>query len=217
MEIKDYGKLVKLTIKNTSMNETFTVMFNPEAYTETFSNVYRKQEDINTGLEKYVYVKTLPQDIKLKIILDGTGVTNYYSTIFPVFKNAETSVYEKVNEFLKLAWYPEEGRAKPLLIEWGDFSYHCFLKDVTINYTLFDRKGHPLRAELDAVFVSNPEQITHQLKSRFELKSSRNKTGATSSTDLGSAPNSNAQGKEEKTGGFSPGVKTSNGIVISVS
>jgi hypothetical protein len=208
MAIKDYVKLVKLIIENTETKEVFQVMFNPESYTETFSNVYRKKEDVNTGMEEYVYVKTMPQDFKLKIIIDGTGVTNYRSTVFPVFKNSEKSVYEQVNEFLKLAWYPEEGRAKPLLIKWGDFSYHCFLKDVTINYTLFDREGRALRAELDAVFISNPEQITQQLKRRFEQKSDQSRGSASAPV----APKTEQVGRVQNQGGLS-----SNGIVISVS
>lgn len=214
MAIKDYVKLVKLTIENTETKEVFQVMFNPESYTETFSNVYRKKEDVNTGMEEYVYVKTMPQDFKLKIIIDGTGVTNYRSTVFPVFKNSEKSVYEQVNEFLKLAWYPEEGRAKPLLIKWGDFSYHCFLKDVTINYTLFDREGRALRAELDAVFISNPEQITQQLKRRFEQKPDQSRRTASAPE----APKTEQVGRVQNQGGLSGAKsKTSNGIVISVS
>lgn len=216
MAIKDYGNLVKLTIINTAAEQEFEVMFNPESYTETFSNIYRRKEDVNTGMEEYVYVKTMPQEFKLKIIIDGTGVTNFNSPLFPVLKNMKVRVYDKVNEFLKLAWYPEEGQVKPLLIKWGDFSYHCYLKDVTINYTLFERNGHPLRAELDAVFVSNPNQMTQQLKKRFDQKP--NQEQITSSPDLGSLPNPSSQKAEEKINSLSPpGVKTNNGIVISVS
>ena len=196
MAIKDYGNLVKLTVTNTVTKQKFTVMFNPESYTETFSNLYRTKEDVNTGMEEYVYVKTMPQDFKLKLIIDGTGVTRFNSPLFPVLKNMEEDVHEKVNEFLKLAWYPEDGQAKPLLIEWGKFSYECFLKDVTITYTLFDRKGHPLRAELDAVFVSKPEQMAEQIKNRFSSKPNRDNDN----TDAGQ----------------SLGQKTDNGIVISI-
>ena len=224
MVIKDYVKLVKLTIENTATKEVFKVMFNPESYTETFSNIYRKKEDVNTGMEEYVYVKTMPQDFRLKIIIDGTGVTNFNSSVFPVFKNTEKSVYEQVNEFLKLAWYPEEGHAKPLLIKWGDFSYHCFLKDVAINYTLFDRNGHALRAELDAVFVSNPDQITQHLKRRFEQKPDQTRRSL-SDTDAQSNEEQKNEGiiddhveKFRNQGRFSTQkTKTSNGIVISVS
>lgn len=212
MENKDYGKLVKLTIKNMLTKETFTVMFNPESYTETFSNLYRKVEDVNTGMEEYVYVKTLPYDFRLKLIIDGTGVTDYSSSVFPALKESTKSVYERVNEFLRLAWYPEEGQAKPLLIEWGDFSYHCFLKDVTINHVLFDRKGHSLRAELDAVFISNSEQFSQHLKNRFELKQ-----GGTPAAQGGSSSPANRRAEEPGPAGSLPEDKVSNGIVISVS
>lgn len=233
MAIKDYGNLVKLTITNVATKEQFEVMFNPESYTESFSNLYRTKEDVNTGLEEYIYVKTMPQDFKLKLIIDGTGVTRFNSPLFPVLKNMEKSVYDQVNEFLRLAWYPEEGQAKPLLVEWGEFAYHCYLKDVTITYTLFDRKGHPLRAEMDAVFISNPEQMAEQLKNRFELKKGRNFTasarklgtltdqaGSSLSTqvNLPAQNNPTIRNNPSPTDQFtaSPG-KVKNAIVISVS
>lgn len=215
MAIKDYGNLFKLTIKNMVTSKEFKVMFNPESYTETFSNIYRTKEDVNTGMEEYVYVKTKPQDFKLKIIIDGTGVTNFNSLLFPVLKNMGKSVYDQVNEFLKLAWYPEEGQVKPLLIQWGDFSYYCFLKDVTINYTLFDRKGHPLRAELDGVFVSNPDQMTKQLNSRFDLKPNQDQTSPPSELAVTSQPKKDVSPRPNSVNNEDTEAK--NGIVISVS
>src|SRR5690554_1991087 len=121
MVLEEFGKLVKLEIAEMNTGETIHVMFNPESYSETFSNVYHKVEDVNAGMEEYVYNKTLPQDLKLKMIIDGTGVSEYSSSFFPGNKNLEKSVYERVNEFLKLTWYPETGNVKPLRIKWGKF------------------------------------------------------------------------------------------------
>jgi hypothetical protein len=169
MGIKDYGKLTKLQIKSEDTGEVFEVMFNPESYSETFAVSYRKIENINGGLEEYRYVKTPPQEFKLKFIIDGTGVADYGSSFFPVLRRTDHSVLKQVNQFLKLAWYPVNGKAIPLRIDWGaDFCYFCMLKDVTINYTLFDREGKPLRAELDADFISNPEKNAKQCELRLK-------------------------------------------------
>lgn len=188
MGIKDYGKLAKLKIKPES-GEVFEVMFNPESYSQTFSVAFQKVENINSGLEEYRYTKTPPQDFKLKLIIDGTGVTDYNSSIFPVSKRKDKTVYEQVDLFLSLAWYPVNGKAQSLMIEWGKFSYSCLLKEVTINYTLFDRDGNPLRAELDATFISDPAKNEQEVQQRFDPK---NKPGAP------------------------PAEATANGIVISV-
>jgi hypothetical protein len=166
MGIKDYGKLTKLQIKPKS-GEPFEVMFNPESYSETFSVAFQKVENVNSGLEEYRYTKTPPQDFKLKFIIDGTGVSEYSSSVFPIFKRTDKTVYEQVNLFLKMAWYPVNGKAQPLQIQWGNFAYSCMLKEVTINYSLFDRGGNPLRAELDATFISDPAKNEKEYQQRL--------------------------------------------------
>lgn len=166
MDILDFGKLAKLKIKPAS-GDPFVVMFNPESYSQTFSTEYRDVKNINTGIEESVYAKTLPQDFKLKIIIDGTGVADYNSEFFPKgWIDSKKTVLERVKQFLDLAWYPDNDKPATLEIVWGTFSFKCVLKEVTINYTLFDREGNPLRAELDACFISDPEQ----LKKEYEMK-----------------------------------------------
>lgn len=188
MGIKDFGKLTKLVIKPES-GESFEVMFNPESYSETFAVAFQKVENVNSGLEEYRYTKTPPQDFKLKFIIDGTGVTEYGSSNLPVYKRTDKTVLEQVNHFLQMTWYPVNGKAQPLTIQWGKFVYSCMLKEVTINYTLFDRDGNPLRAELDATFISDPAKNEKEYQQRL-------------------APEKPAAPQSAKT--------TTNGIVISV-
>jgi hypothetical protein len=178
MGIKDYGKLARLKIvPKSGTGDPFEVMFNPESYSQTFSTVYRDVKTIDTGIENNVYVKSMPQDFKLKIIIDGTGVSDYNSAFFPTgLIEQKRTVLQRVKDFLNLAWYPENDQAVTLTIVWGSFSFDCVLKEVTINYTLFDREGNPLRAELDACFISDPEK----LKADYEKqKRDRIQTGGT--------------------------------------
>lgn len=198
MGINDYGQLAKLKIKSENTNEVFEVMFNPESYSETFAVTFETVADVNSGLEKYRYTKTPPHDFKLKLIVDGTGVSDYDTSIFPVFKRKDETVSEQINRFLNLAWYPVNGEAIPLLILWGEFSFHCMLKEVSINYTLFDREGIPLRAELDASFTSDPQKYKSDCEKRLNPKKE-----ATETTTSANGP--------------SKTTTTSNGIVISVS
>ena len=44
---------------------------------------------------------------------------------------------------------------KFLKIEWGDLIFDCRLESVEVNYTLFNRSGQPIRAELDTVFIGD--------------------------------------------------------------
>jgi hypothetical protein len=210
MSLNDFGKLLKLKITSESDGKSFAVMFNPESYSETFSSVFTTKKDINTGIEEYIYVKSLPQDFKLKLIMDGTGVSNFHAPYLPSFKNEDRTVYQQVNEFLRLAWYPVNGKVTPLVVEWNKFTYYCMLKDVTINYTLFNREGLPLRAELDAIFIGNAEKNERAYKSRF------NATGSlTNKTD--SADNQADASDKETIRANNPGNSSQNSIIISVS
>ncbi len=78
------------------------------------------------------------------------------------------SVYAQVNDFLRLTWLPENDTINPLKIQWGEFSFHCRLKDVEIKYTLFDRMGAPLRAELDANFIGIGEENQDNYRKRLK-------------------------------------------------
>jgi hypothetical protein len=211
MGLKDFNKLTKLTIEpeEGETGNTFEVMFNPETYSEAFSLVYTTKNAANSGIEEYVYVKSLPQDFKLKFIIDGTGVSSYNAPFLPVYKDLDKSVYDKVNQFLRLAWYPEKGKPTPLVIKWNRFTYHCMLKDVTINYTLFSREGLPLRAELDVSFIGNTEKNVEYYKSRLYPDSNDNTKAPNVQT---SPPNSQTSSINNQTSSSGQ-----NGIIISVS
>lgn len=218
MSLKDFGKLLKLKIISENDDKSFTVMFNPESYSETFSSVFTTKKDINTGIEEYVYVKSLPQDFKLKLIMDGTGVSNFHAPNLPVFKTEDRTVYEQVNEFLRLAWYPANGKVTPLVVQWSKFTYYCLLKDVTINYTLFSREGLPLRAELDATFIGNAEKNEKSYKSRFNVTGSLNNKNDPTDNQNGSTTKTDSKDIKKET--LNNPVDSSlkqNGIIISVS
>jgi hypothetical protein len=219
MSLKDFGKLTKLKITSENDGGYFTVMFNPESYSETFSSIFTTKKDINTGIEEYIYVKSLPQDFKLKLIIDGTGVSTFHGPYLPVFKNEDQTVYEQVNEFLRLAWYPVNGKATPLVIEWNKFTYYCMLKDVTINYTLFSREGLPLRAELDATFIGNAEKNEQSYKSRFKATGSLNSKTSIVDNQTGSLPGKTDTPKIQTGSSNNPADSATkqNGIIISVS
>lgn len=123
MGLKDLGKLAKLTIAASGEEKPFEVMFNPESYSEKFTTVFKKRESVNSGVEEYDYVKSMPQDFKLKIILDGTGASEFNASYLRAFRKYTQSVYGQVNEFLRLTWHPDGGAPKPLEITWGNSGF----------------------------------------------------------------------------------------------
>lgn len=155
------GKLEKLKIEvfttreRTRPTDKFEAMFNPESYTQSYENVYNAKQGINTSGSSAKYSLSKPSDLSLKLILDGTNVGKNGLSLFSDRK----SISDRVDDFLDMTFYMDGDIHEPkfLAITWGDLYYKCRLKSVTVNYTLFDTGGNPLRAELDTVFVADPD------------------------------------------------------------
>ncbi|NER52232.1 MAG: LysM peptidoglycan-binding domain-containing protein, partial [Symploca sp. SIO1A3] len=138
--------LEKLTITiEKGEKESFEVLFNPESYSLEYKNQYSKYQGIHTTGKQRNYIRSLPEGLALKLILDGTGFFG--------------DVYQQVQRFLKVAYFMngEEHEPNPLKIVWGDLIFKGYLETAKVNYTLFNRKGQPLRAELDVNFIGTIE------------------------------------------------------------
>src|ERR1043165_9213063 len=131
---------------------TIEVMFNPESYSFSYDNVFTGKQSINSSGKPAVFSVTKPSELSLKLIFDGTGVSEYGITNI---KGGKKDVYARVQEFLKMTSTMNGNTHEPnfLKVEWGRMHFKCRLQKVDINYTLFDSGGVPLRAELDTVFI----------------------------------------------------------------
>lgn len=149
-----------------SINElgTFKAMFNPESYSLTYENYHSIYQGINTSGREAKFSNSKNEKLSLKLILDNTGVADYDALGFGTFALAQkfsgtTDVYHQITRFLKLTKYINGEIHQPnfLKVEWGDLIFDCKLESVEINYTLFNRSGQPLRAELNTVFIGDIE------------------------------------------------------------
>ncbi|GGH06751.1 CIS tube protein [Mucilaginibacter phyllosphaerae] len=163
MALISLNKLEKLKIKvyrteerNGMPFDTFEAMFNPESYSLSYENVYSKEQGINSSGNVARYSLTKPSEISLKLILDGTGVSDYAVMV----KKADLDVSKRVKRFMELTAYMDGNIHQPkfLKVEWGTLIFKCRLQSVDITYTLFDKGGRPLRAELSTVFVGDLEE-----------------------------------------------------------
>lgn len=164
--------------------DTFKVMFNPESYSLKYENVYQKYQGNNTSGRTARYSLSKPNKLSLKLILDDTGVADYGLYGFAGASSighlsGTKDVYKQVNRFLKLTTYMDGKIHEPkfLKIEWGDLIFDCRLQSVDVNYTLFNRNGQPIRAELDTVFIGDiqdSKRIKQENKNSPDLSHSRN-------------------------------------------
>ncbi len=184
MGLLNLFKLEKLKVQVFSTRERlgkpaskdiFEVMFNPESYSQSFENVFSSSQGINTSGREARYSLSKPSNLSLKLIIDGTGVSNYGAeNLLSGIKD----VYKEVQRFLELTSYMDGDIHEPkfLIVEWGKLNFKCRLKSVTVNYTLFDSAGLPLRAELNTVFVSDVEtkqRLKKESKNSPDLTHSR--------------------------------------------
>lgn len=159
MALSNLFKLEKLKIevyensaRQGRSTATFRLMFNPESYSLTHQNVYSTRQAINTSGRAADYVAGKPAQLSLKIIIDGTGVTE-----IGLVPNVD--VQGQIDRFLKLAANMDGNLHEPrfLVVKWGKLSFPCRLEQARITYTLFDNSGLPLRAELDTSFIHDQD------------------------------------------------------------
>lgn len=157
------SKLEKLTIvayeTNTRQKATdsFEAMFNPTSYSLHYKNEYDPKQGHNTMASEARYTLTKPEHLSIRLIIDGTGVDDY---LVNRFANPIRDVYKEVARFLDIAHHMNGDIHEPnyLTLKWGDLTFKCRLGSAKVNYTLFDRGGRPLRAELDTEFFGDIEQ-----------------------------------------------------------
>lgn len=147
---------------------SFEVMFNPESYVLRYENQYQETQGLNSSGVPLRYTLSKPTALSLKLIFDGTGVA--------IAGNKDVS--QEVERFLQLTTQMDGEIHEPkfLKIEWGHLIFDCRLSAVTVRYTLFNRSGLPLRAELETEFVSDIEdskRVKQENKSSPDLTHTR--------------------------------------------
>lgn len=186
MALKNLFKLEKLKI-NVYGNrlrigppqKTFKVMFNPASFSMKHQNVLQKKQGVNTSGASMRYAYSRSEELALDLVFDGTGVSNL--GIATVLGLGAKSVSAQIDEFLTLCFFLDGKIHEPkfLKIAWGDGllkEFDCRLESVDIKYTLFDRSGAPLRADLSTVFVEDTEpkkRLRQEGKSSPDLTHSR--------------------------------------------
>ncbi|MBE7170245.1 MAG: LysM peptidoglycan-binding domain-containing protein [Williamsia sp.] len=173
METWELCKLEKLKIKaydpkkRSSLQGSFEAMFNPESYTVGYQNTYsRELAAVGTGGTEAKFSRSENASMSFKLILDGTGVSEYDPTISA---NKKKDVYKEVQHFLKMTTWMNGEKHEPnvLKLSWSKLDFECRLESVQIAYTLFDESGKPLRAELDVSFVEDIETSQRMKKANM--------------------------------------------------
>ncbi|HLT34887.1 MAG TPA: hypothetical protein VK034_01345 [Enhygromyxa sp.] len=173
-------KLAKLTIrahrdaKRTQkvslglLRDSLEVQYNPESLTTRHASVFQGRQGIavHGGQARWAY--NPGTELTVKLIFDGTRVGS-----MGVLGFRDPSVAKQVEDFLTLCYDVQSESHEPayLTLTWGhgvlgSGGFKCRLESVDIQYTLFNRDGSPLRAELSAKFVEalDPDAAKRELR-----------------------------------------------------
>ncbi|MCP4666062.1 MAG: hypothetical protein GY849_06820 [Deltaproteobacteria bacterium] len=170
-------KLQKLAIesytdkerKDKAAGSPFVAMFNPDSYEAGYGLTYEKAKAIGcSGSEGTKWTGSVSDEITITLLLDNTGVADYGlggfagAAVVGQFLK-KNKIKNKVDAFLNLTQRINDNTHTPnfLTLKWGDhLKFDCRLKKVDIKYTLFDRSGDPLRAEMTAAFIADKDYET---------------------------------------------------------
>jgi hypothetical protein len=161
--LKKPFKLAKLKIEAyksrrrqaSDLVDTFVAMFNPESFSQGYEIKYGKEQGFNSTNKKVDYARSKPSELKLNLLLDGTGVDEFGARD----ATGGQKVSDRVKKFLDLTFRMNGKIHEPnyLVVKWGDLIFPCRLESVGITYTRFNRDGTALRADLDIRLVSDIE------------------------------------------------------------
>ena len=150
-------KIVKLDNTLTTTSESFTVMFNPTQYVETFG-VKITSETMLSGMGDLKFQQLQNQTLILDLMFDSSYV-NEYAWKKIIIKQSFDTLDAQITKLRKITGYTtDSSMIKPNKIQlvWGKLKYICLLEKMELKYTRFDRAGYPIRATGNATFRSIP-------------------------------------------------------------
>jgi nucleoid-associated protein YgaU len=118
---------------------------------------------VGASAKKMAFMYLKPERLELDLILDGTGTADYgLAGALPGVAGALAGaigqltgkgVAGKVEALREEAMGLNSATHEPafLKVMWGPLDFDCRMEKMTVKYTLFDRSGIPLRAELAVV------------------------------------------------------------------
>lgn len=155
-------------------DKAFEAFINPTGFSMTYKTKHNTEQSNGDPKANLGYIASLPSDLNLEFLFDGTGVTEKNSgnklinTIAEKLgKKAFTkkAVETQINDFYNATGKLDGKIHKPynVIITWGDLHFKGILSEFTIDYKLFTNEGKALRAIGKAKFS---ESISPELAAK---------------------------------------------------
>jgi len=137
----------------------YIAMFNPEKFSVSNQTEYKYDDRPGSTGSEQRFDKVSPRSFSFEFLIDGTGASGEIRVV-----DAELKLFK-----ITVGYIGDTHRPTYLIINWGTFVVRCILKSLTVNYTLFNPVGIPLRATINASFE---EYITPKLEALQNFLSS---------------------------------------------
>lgn len=155
--------LSKLTLRGFSDREmrrhvgSVSAMYNPDSLRLNYKSNYSQDDFINSIAQSNTYQTSSPGSLHLDLVFDARMPGN------------KRSIEEQITELHELCYpvNPSTGEPHFLAVSWGklliggaagrEFNGRCI--DFSVNYTLFERDGSPLRATVSLTLSADASLV----------------------------------------------------------
>lgn len=150
--------------KDAISHAEYAAMINPASITRTLNVVNNKKGSRGSAHSDGQWMGLESETLNFDLIFDGTGLVD----------PSRTDIDQEIDKFLKVVYICPETNNEASFVEivYGKLNVLCKLQSMSINYQLFDREGHPVRAKLSCSFITvQKPQIKKDKKSSPKAKS----------------------------------------------
>jgi len=145
----------------TSIPQVYIVMFNPASYKLDYKVNYDTNQADGSEATTPVVKNVEPQQYSFDFLVDGTGAAGF-----------KRNVLLDVESFKKTVGFDKSMKSvRYLILMWGTMMLKCSIENISVNYTLFNAAGIPMRAMISATFKErndDPDDFTKGLDDFFE-------------------------------------------------
>jgi hypothetical protein len=150
--------------KDAISHAEYAAMINPASITRTLNVVNNKKGSRGSAHSDGQWMGLESETLNFDLIFDGTGLVD----------PSRTDIDQEIDKFLKVVYICPETNNEASFVEivYGKLNVLCKLQSMSINYQLFDREGHPVRAKLSCSFITvQKPKIKKDKKSSTKAKS----------------------------------------------
>ena len=157
--------LEKMEIENMDTGTSFSVLYNPQSYTQHKTTNYGQVPQLSMDAPIVQFTNGGAETLSFELFFDavsagqevggGMGERAKFlgNSLLPTAASL-IDIRKYTDKIVKLMHVDNNVHRPPLLrLKWSSLQYKCFLMDCTQTFTKFNEVGKPVRARLQCTFI----------------------------------------------------------------